>query len=57
MVRAPDLSRASFQQDASDDEIAAVIRNGRGKMPAFQKLPPRVVDGLVQLIRKMGTED
>ena len=56
MVHAPDLSRASFQDRASDEDIAAVIRNGRGKMPAHPQLPPKVVDALVQLIRKMRAE-
>ena len=50
MVRAPDLTRADWQANISDDEMAQVIRKGKNKMPAFD-LPDQVVDGLVQRIR------
>lgn len=50
MVRAPDLSRTDWQDKISDDEIAAMIRNGKGKMPKFD-LPDQVVAGLVQRVR------
>jgi hypothetical protein len=50
MVRAPDLTRTDWQERISDDEIAAVIRKGKNKMPAFD-LPDQVVQGLVQRIR------
>jgi len=50
MVRAPDLTRATWQENISDEEMAAVIRKGKNKMPAFD-LPPQVVQGLVQRIR------
>jgi cytochrome c oxidase cbb3-type subunit 3 len=50
MVRAPDLTRAEWQDKATDQEIADVIRKGRNKMPAFD-LPPQVIDGLVKRIR------
>ncbi|MEZ4301295.1 MAG: cytochrome c [Polyangiaceae bacterium] len=50
MVRAPDLTRESWQSNVTDDEIATTIRKGKNKMPAFD-LPDQVVVGLVQRIR------
>ena len=50
MMRAPDLTRAEWQDKTTDDEIAQVIRSGRNKMPKFD-LPPAVVEGLVRRIR------
>ncbi len=50
MMRAPDLSRADWQQNITDDEMANVIRNGKNKMPKFD-LPDQVVSGLVQRVR------
>jgi len=50
MVKAPDLTRASWQEKVTDDEIVQTIRKGRNSMPAFD-LPPNVVQGLVQRIR------
>lgn len=50
MVRAPDLTRAEWQANVTDEEIASTIRKGRNKMPAFD-LPDQVVQGLVQRIR------
>lgn len=50
MVRAPNLTRATWQAQATDDEIATTIRRGSGKMPAFD-LPPTLIVGLVRRIR------
>jgi mono/diheme cytochrome c family protein len=50
MLRAPDLTRADWQEKVSDEEIRQVIRSGRNNMPKFD-LPPAVVDGLVKRIR------
>ncbi len=50
MVRAPDLTRAEWQENISDEEMASIIRKGKNKMPAFD-LPDQVVTGLVQRIR------
>jgi mono/diheme cytochrome c family protein len=50
MVRAPDLTNPAFHASVSDADIAAVIRTGRGSMPAFP-LPDSTVDGLVKLVR------
>ncbi|MCU0658444.1 MAG: cytochrome c [Polyangiaceae bacterium] len=51
MVQAPDLTRPAWQDTVSDEQIAKVIREGRGRMPRFD-LPPEVVAGLVQRIRQ-----
>jgi mono/diheme cytochrome c family protein len=50
MMRAPDLTRAEWQNKVKDEEIAQVIRAGRNKMPKFD-LPPAVLEGLVRRIR------
>jgi mono/diheme cytochrome c family protein len=53
MVKAPNLSAKDFQDGRTDEQIAAVIKNGRNKMPAFPALPPAVVQGLVARIRAL----
>lgn len=53
MYNAPDLTRDELLGRVDDDAIAKTIREGRGKMPAFD-LPPSVVDGLVKRIRGKG---
>ncbi len=50
MVKATDLTSPDWQGKRSDADIAAVIKRGKGKMPAFD-LPPAVMDGLVKRIR------
>jgi mono/diheme cytochrome c family protein len=50
MLRAPDLTRAEWQDRVSDAEMAETIRKGRNKMPSFA-LPPQVITGLVKKIR------
>ncbi len=50
MVKAPDLTRDEWQKSVTDQEIAAVIRNGKNKMPKFE-LSEAIVDGLVKRIR------
>lgn len=50
MVKAQDLSREDWQSKISDAEIAAVIANGKGRMPKFE-LPAEVVSGLVVRVR------
>jgi hypothetical protein len=46
MFKAPDLS----QSKANDDEIAGVIKNGKGRMPKFD-LDDEIVRGLVGRVR------
>jgi len=53
MYAAPDLTRDELLARVTDAELAQTIRNGRGKMPAFD-LPPSVVEGLVKRIRGKG---
>jgi mono/diheme cytochrome c family protein len=50
MVRAPDLTREDWQARATDAEIAAAIKNGKGKMPSFN-VPDPVIQGLVARVR------
>ena len=52
MVQAPDLTSADLQAKFSDPELAAIIKNGRGKMPA-SGLPDAVVQGLVARVRDL----
>jgi cytochrome c oxidase cbb3-type subunit 3 len=51
MNKAPDLTRADWQAQVSDAQIAETIRTGKNKMPAFDKLPAPIVEGLVKRIR------
>ena len=50
MVQAPDLTLADWQTKTSDAEMAAIIKAGRNRMPAFN-LPDSVLAGLVARIR------
>lgn len=52
MYKPSDLTREDWQGRVKDEEIAAVIRNGRGRMPKFD-LPDDVVRGLVAKIRNL----
>jgi mono/diheme cytochrome c family protein len=50
MFKAADLSTAEWQNKVKDEDIAASIQNGKGRMPKFD-LPPDVVKGLVVRVR------
>jgi mono/diheme cytochrome c family protein len=50
MFKPADLTREEWQSKVTDDEIVAVIKNGKGKMPKFDA-PDAVIAGLVQRIR------
>jgi mono/diheme cytochrome c family protein len=52
LVHASDLSRPDWQASITDDAIASTIRQGRGRMPAFN-LPDATVTRLVALIRML----
>jgi len=52
MVQASDLTNERWQATVTDEQIADVIRRGKGKMPKFS-LPDRVVVGLVERIRSI----
>ena len=53
MVKAPDLTDAEWQAKVKDDEIEERIRKGKGQMPAFDKMPEPVIQGLVARIRAL----
>ncbi len=50
MVKAADLGREEWQSTVKDEEIAATIQNGKGRMPKFE-LPEELVKGLVGRVR------
>jgi mono/diheme cytochrome c family protein len=50
MFKAADLGREEWQAKVKDEEIAATILNGKGRMPKFE-LPEDVVRGLVTRVR------
>ncbi|MBX3231549.1 MAG: cytochrome c [Labilithrix sp.] len=50
MFKAADLSTPAVQDKLKDEDIAAAITNGKGRMPKFD-LPPDVVQGLVTRVR------
>jgi cytochrome c oxidase cbb3-type subunit 3 len=50
LLKATDLTKEEWQAKATDAEIAASIRDGKGRMPKFD-LPDPVVVGLVARIR------
>ena len=54
MLRATDFTNQTWQANAKDEELAKVIREGRGAMPPFA-LPETTIASLVQLIRLLGT--
>lgn len=50
MFKATDLTREDWQSRVKDEDIAAAIVNGKGRMPKFE-LPGEVVQGLVGRVR------
>ena len=50
MFKPADLTREEWQSKVTDAEIAAVIKNGRNKMPKFE-LPDPILQGVVLRIR------
>ncbi len=52
----PDFTRAEFQSERTDEQLAAVIRDGRGGfMPAFgDRLSPEGIVALVRHVRRLG---
>lgn len=53
-VHAADLTSSAVQQQ-SDTVIAEIIKNGKGKMPAFNsKLNDEQIHGLVGYIRQLA---
>lgn len=54
MLRATDFTNQAWQANAKDEDLAKVIREGRGSMPPFP-LPDSTITSLVQLIRLLGS--
>jgi mono/diheme cytochrome c family protein len=50
MVKASDLTREDWQAKVTDDDIAALVKEGKGKMPKFD-LPEPVLRGIIARIR------
>jgi len=50
MFKAADLSRPDWQANVKDEQIAAAIVNGKGRMPRFE-LSDEIVRGLVARVR------
>lgn len=55
MFKAADLSKPEWQGKVKDEDIAAAITNGKGRMPKFE-LPPEVVSGLVARVRSFRAQ-
>ena len=53
MVKATNLSDPAWQSSVTDEQIAAVIKNGKGAMPPVN-LPEGTVSNLVKLVRMMN---
>jgi mono/diheme cytochrome c family protein len=53
MVQARDLTDPAWQEATTDGFMAGIIKQGKGKMPAF-RFPDTTVQGLVDLVRRMG---
>jgi mono/diheme cytochrome c family protein len=56
MLQAPDLTRDDLQAKMTDAEMAAFIKHGKDKMPAFN-LPEPVLKGLVARIRQLRSAE
>lgn len=56
LVQAADLTKPAWQASITDEQMAATIRQGRGKMPGFPALPDATLAGIVRLIRMMNAE-
>jgi cytochrome c oxidase cbb3-type subunit 3 len=52
MLHAPDLTAEDLQAKVTDQEMAAIIKGGKDKMPAFN-LPDSVLQAMVARIRQM----
>ncbi len=55
MSGARNLSDPAWQKATDDQQIAASIKNGKGRMPAFA-LPDSTIAGLVKVVRMMNAD-
>lgn len=54
-ARVPDMTTPEWQASRTDEQIAEVIRQGRGMMPGFaDRVNPRGIEALVSHIRVAG---
>lgn len=54
----PDLTQAAYHSSRSDEQIHAVIKNGRGMMPAFgDQLSDLGIDALVKHVRSLARDN
>jgi mono/diheme cytochrome c family protein len=54
----PDMTQAAYQSSRSDDQLHAVIKNGRGMMPAFgDQLSDVGITALVEHVRSLARRD
>jgi PQQ-dependent dehydrogenase (methanol/ethanol family) len=54
--RAPALVNNRQLRGKSDADIAVIIKNGRGNMPAFAFLPPEQIQSLATFVRSLNTD-
>jgi PQQ-dependent dehydrogenase (methanol/ethanol family) len=54
--RAPPLLNSRQLRGKSDADIAAIIKNGRGNMPAFGFLPAETIDALAHFVRSLNAD-
>jgi PQQ-dependent dehydrogenase (methanol/ethanol family) len=54
--RAPALTNSRHLRGSSEKDIAELIRNGRGNMPAFSSLPEAQIQELAGFVRSMNAD-
>jgi len=54
MLKATNLSDPAWQSARTDEQLAQVIKLGKGLMPSFQQLPDVTIAKLVMLVRMMN---
>ena len=55
MLKVRNLADPAWQASVSDEQIANVIKNGKGAMPATN-IPDKTIKGLVRLVRLMNPQ-
>ena len=54
--RAPALTNSRHLRGSSEKDIAELIKNGRGNMPAFSSLPDAQIQELARFVRSMNAD-
>lgn len=57
MVKARDLTASEWQSSVTDEQIMAVIKNGKGKMPSFSAFPESMLSSLVAHVRALPSRN